>query len=72
MKDFINKHIKWVFSLPALIFMLVMIAVPIVMTMFFSLNDWNLLMGNGMKFNFGKNYLDVLSGKELANRRKKK
>ena len=62
MKDFINKHIKWVFSLPALIFMLVMIAVPIVMTMFFSLNDWNLLMGNGMKFNFGKNYLDVLSG----------
>lgn len=54
MKDFINKHIKWVFSLPALIFMLVMIAVPIVMTMFFSLNDWNLLMGNGMKFNFGK------------------
>lgn len=65
MKDFINKHIKWVFSLPALIFMLVMIAVPIVMTMFFSLNDWNLLMGNGMKFNFGKNYLDVLSGKEF-------
>ena len=65
MKDFINKHIKWVFSLPALIFMLVMIAVPIVMTMFFSLNDWNLLMGNGMKFNFGKNYLDVLSAKEF-------
>ena len=53
MKDLINQHIKWVFSLPALIFMLVMIAVPIVMTMFFSLNDWNLLMGNGMKFNFG-------------------
>ncbi len=62
---FINKHIKWVFSLPALIFMLAMIAVPITMTLVFSLNVWNLLMGTGMKFNWGKNYMDVLSGSEF-------
>ena len=62
---FINKHIKWVFSLPALIFMLAMIAVPITMTLVFSLNEWNLLMGTGMKFNWGKNYMDVLSGSEF-------
>ncbi len=65
MTNFINKHIKWVFSLPALIFMIGMVAVPIVMTFVFSLNDWNLLLGNGMKFNWGKNYLDVLTGKEF-------
>lgn len=52
MNNFVNKHIKWVFSLPALIFMMAMIAVPIAMTFLFSLNDWNLLMGNGMRFNW--------------------
>ena len=41
--------------------MILMIAVPIVMTFIFSLNEWNLLMGNGMKFNFGKNYIEVLT-----------
>lgn len=65
MNNFVNKHIKWVFSLPALIFMMVMIAVPIVMTFVFSLNDWNLLMGNGMRFNYGQNYIEVLTSKEF-------
>ncbi len=65
MNDFINKHIKWVFSLPALIFMIIMIAVPIIMTFVFSLNDWNLLMGTGMQFNWGKNYLDVFISREF-------
>ena len=65
MSNFVNKHIKWVFSLPALIFMILMIAVPIVMTFIFSLNEWNLLMDNGMKFNFGKNYIDVLTSVEF-------
>lgn len=65
MNDFVNKHIKWVFSLPALIFMVAMVAVPIAMTFVFSMHDWNLLMGNGMKFNWGKNYLDVLTSREF-------
>lgn len=65
MGNFINKHIKWIFSLPALIFMLIMIIVPITMTFIFSLHDWNLLMGNGMHFNWGKNYIDVLSSTEF-------
>ncbi|MFR3069453.1 MAG: carbohydrate ABC transporter permease [Enterocloster sp.] len=65
MSDFINRHIKWVFSLPALIFMMIMIAVPIVMTLVFSLCDWNLLMGTEMSFNFGKNYLELLTQKEF-------
>lgn len=65
MSDFVNKHIKWVFSLPTLIFMAVMIVVPIVMTLVFSLCDWNLLMGTGMKFNWGRNYLDVLGSAEF-------
>lgn len=65
MSNFVNKHIKWVFSLPVLIFMAVMVAIPIVMTLVFSLCDWNLLMGTGMKLNWGKNYLDVLGSREF-------
>lgn len=65
MGNFINKHIKWVFSLPALIFMLVMIIIPITMTFVFSLHDWNLLMGTGMRFNWGKNYVSVLLSAEF-------
>lgn len=65
MKNFVNRQIKWVFSLPALIFMMAMIAIPIAMTFVFSLHEWNLLMGTGMKFNFGNNYLTVLSGPEF-------
>ena len=53
MNNFVNKHIKWVFSLPALIFMMAMIAVPIAMTFLFSLNDWNLLMGIDMHLYIG-------------------
>ena len=45
--------------------MILMIAVPIVMTFIFSLNEWNLLMGNGMKFNFGKNYIVALTSVEF-------
>lgn len=65
MNNFVNKHIRWVFTLPAFLFMMVMIAVPILMTFAFSMNDWNLLMGTGMRFNFGKNYLDVLASREF-------
>lgn len=65
MNHFINKHIKWVFPLPAFFFMMVMIGIPILMTLVFSFNDWNLLKGTGMSFNFGKNYLKVLSGREF-------
>ncbi|WP_312431527.1 carbohydrate ABC transporter permease [Lacrimispora sp.] len=65
MNNFVNKHIRWVFVLPTFLFMMVMIAVPILMTFAFSLNDWNLLMGTGMSFNFGKNYLEVLASKEF-------
>ena len=45
--------------------MAVMVAIPIVMTLVFSLCDWNLLMGTGMKLNWGKNYLDVLGSREF-------
>lgn len=65
MSNFVNKHIKWVFSLPVLIFMAVMVVIPIVMTLVFSLCDWNLLMGTGMELNWGKNYLDVLGSREF-------
>lgn len=65
MSHFIDKHIKWIFAGPALIFMLLMIALPIGMTFGFSLTDWNLLSGNSPQFNFGQNYLTVLKSAEF-------
>lgn len=41
--------------------MLVMIVVPIVMTLGFSFTDWNLLTDTSMHFNYGKNYIEILS-----------
>ena len=65
MSKFIDKNIKWVFAAPALIFMLAMIVLPIGMTFAFSLTEWNLLSGSAPRFNFGQNYIKILSSKEF-------
>lgn len=65
MNNFIDKRIKWVFSLPTLIFMIIMVAAPLLMTFVFSMTEWNLLMGNGAIFNWGKNYVEILKNREF-------
>jgi len=65
MSSFIDKHIKWVFSLPTLIFMLIMVIAPLGVTFGLSLTDWNLLTGNPPVFNYGANYKEMLSNKEF-------
>ena len=64
---FIDKHIKWVFALPALVFMLVMVAAPLIMTLGISLTEWNLLTGKAPVFNKGLNYIQALKSREFWN-----
>ena len=35
------------------------------MTFVFSMTEWNLLMGNGAIFNWGKNYVEILKNREF-------
>ena len=63
--DWISDHYKWVFVAPALIFMVLMIVVPIVMTLAFSLTDWNLLTGRAPSFNGLANYIEILKSPDF-------
>lgn len=65
LSEFVDKHYKWVFAGPALVFMLLMMIVPVVMTLGFSLTDWDLLSGSAPVFNYGHNYLEVLKSSEF-------
>ena len=65
MNDWISDHYKWVFVAPALIFMVLMIVVPIVMTLAFSLTDWNLLTGRAPSFNGLANYIEILTSPDF-------
>lgn len=65
MSRLIDRHIKWFFAAPALVFMMAMIVFPIGMTFVFSLTDWNLLSGAKPQFNFGQNYGKILSSPEF-------
>lgn len=65
--EFVDKHYKWVFAGPALFFMLLMIIIPIIMTLCFSFTNWDLLASGDTAFNFGKNYVELLKGKEFWN-----
>ncbi len=65
MSKFIDRHIKWVFAAPALVFMMAMIVLPIGATFAFSLTEWNLLSGAGPRFNFGQNYAKILASSEF-------
>ena len=67
MSNFIDKHIKWCFALPALIFMVLMVAAPLGVTVGFSFTDWNLLTGKPPKWNFGINYATMLSSGDFWN-----
>jgi len=64
---FVDRHIKWVFALPTLVFMLIMVAAPLLMTFGISLTEWNLLTGRAPVFNSGANYLQVLKSREFWN-----
>ncbi|HTU01552.1 MAG TPA: sugar ABC transporter permease [Candidatus Sulfotelmatobacter sp.] len=60
MSDFLDRHVRRIFPLPALLFVLVMMAFPLVYTVWVSLTGWSLSAGTPPDFLGLKNYLALL------------
>ena len=56
MTDFLDRHVRWIFPLPALVFVLVMMAFPLGYTVWVSLTGWSLSAGTPADFIGLKNY----------------
>ncbi len=59
MQSFVDRHVRWIFPLPALLFVLVMMAFPIGYTVWISLTGWSLSAGTPPTFIGLKNYAAV-------------
>lgn len=60
MSRWIERHIKWVFPLPAVIFILLMMAFPIIYTAYVSLTEWSMSAIVPPKFVGLDNYMKML------------
>ncbi len=58
--QYIEKNIKWIFPLPAVIFILFMMIFPIAYTFILSFLEWNMSTGGIIKFAGFKNYISML------------
>jgi multiple sugar transport system permease protein len=56
-RSFFDRHVRWIFPFPALLFVLVMMAFPIIYTVWISLTGWSLSAGTPPDFIGLKNYL---------------
>lgn len=61
MSRWIERHIKWVFPGPAVIFIVVMMAFPILYTAYISLTDWSMSAVQPPKWVGLQNYRDLLT-----------
>lgn len=59
-RGFFEKNIKYIFPLPALIFVVVLMVFPVCYTFFLSFTDWSLTSGKPLKVVGLQSYLDVL------------
>jgi multiple sugar transport system permease protein len=66
MNNFVNRNTKWVFSVPALLFMLVMVAFPVLGTFGMRLTDFNFLRDT-VRFIKLDNYAHMLTSREFWN-----
>lgn len=64
---FIDKNIKWIFPLPAALFILLMMAFPVVFTFGVSLTDWSMSTGGASKFVGFANYIDMFKDQRFYN-----
>lgn len=61
MNRYIERNISWLFPLPAAIFILSMMAFPVIYTVWVSLTDWSMASSNTVNFIGLKNYTNLLS-----------
>lgn len=57
---FIEKNLRWIFPLPAALFVVALMIFPIFFTIYLSLNDWNMLSGGTISFVGLQNFTDML------------
>lgn len=61
MSRWVERHIRWVFPGPAVIFIVVMMAFPIIYTAYISLTDWSMSALQAPKWVGLENYKDLLT-----------
>ncbi len=59
-QGFVERNLRWIFPLPAVLFVLVLMVFPVCYTFFMSFTDWTLTSGRPMSFVGLKSYLTVL------------
>jgi multiple sugar transport system permease protein len=64
---FVERNIKWIFPLPAMLFILLMMAFPVVFTFGVSLTDWSMITGGTSKFVGLDNYIAMFRDERFWN-----
>lgn len=67
MERFIERNIKWLFPLPAALFIILMMAFPVVYTIWVSLTDWSMTSSGTAQFVGVKNYIALFSDPRFFN-----
>ena len=67
MNRFVERNIAWIFPLPAAVFILIMMAFPILYTFWVSFTDWSVSSGGAVSFIGLKNYVDLFKDPRFYN-----
>lgn len=59
-QGFVERNLRWIFPLPAVVFVLVLMVFPVCYTFFMSFTDWSLTSGRSMKFTGFGSYVAIL------------
>ncbi|NCB03821.1 MAG: sugar ABC transporter permease, partial [Spirochaetia bacterium] len=61
----LDKHAKYVLTIPALLFVLLMVVFPLIYTIVLSMLEWNLTTRGGATWNNFQNYTELLSSERF-------
>ncbi len=67
MERFIERNIKWLFPLPAAVFIVSMMAFPVAYTIWVSLTDWSMTSSSAVQFVGLKNYIALFNDPRFFN-----
>ncbi|MDR3302181.1 MAG: sugar ABC transporter permease [Spirochaetaceae bacterium] len=65
--SFFERNLKYIFPLPAAVFIILLMAFPIVYTLFVSFSDWALTSGRPLTLAGFKSYIDVIKDSRFLN-----
>ncbi len=67
MERFVERNIKWLFPLPAAVFIVSMMAFPVAYTIWVSLTDWSMTSSSAAQFVGLKNYIALFNDPRFFN-----